>query len=453
MSETNDEKGESPTQDTGPESTGTEGEVDLAALAGDDDDAREQEEEGLDLSDLDALGVEGMVAQLRSPDGGEDAAALLAKTKARPQRSPIISLAVVAFGAYLLISMFSDFRYWMHSSEAVDLGHVASLLEDGRTLDAYENQFVVLEGTPDVQHAARLTTKEQFVGYLRVTEGDGSLFAAVPRAKDQPVTNNFQGRYEGRLRRAEDDRAFEWLSEFYANEKVTRTIDLNTEKLLGALGTPTLPGADGNKVTVEANELLRLAFDGPDARVQLGKTSFEGEAAAEEAVAALGYPYVALEPTSTFYRFVVRIPEEERADAQQRLNAGLEAPANDRPDPKIGAFVLALPTSYGMAAGQVRAEGDAIMFPYGDNTTTPGYVVEGDRLVERTRPEMLAVTATRLRSARIERIIEVDPEGFVIAVGERPSGQWITAIFWVIVLAITGANIFMIGMWWRRRTA
>ena len=439
MSETNDDESQGPAEASG--DAPAAGEVDLAALEAEGGDP---EENALDMSDLDELGVEGVVARLRSDDDGEPS------VPGRPRRSPLISVLVVGFGAYLLFTMLGDFRYWLRSSEPVELGHVSTLLQDGRTLQAYGDQYVALEGTPDVQHAARLTTKERFIGYLRVTEGDGGLFAAVPRPKDQPATNNFEGRYVGRLRRLGDDRAYRWLAEFYANERITVPVDLDPAGVPAALGSGRLPTADGGSVDVGPQQVLRLVFEGPDARVQLGRTSFADPDAAERAVAALGYPYVRLEPTATFHRFVVRIPSDERPRAQRSLNEGIEGAAQTT-DPKVGALVLDLPASFGAVSGDVRLEGEHLLFPYGDNTTSPGYDVADGRLVERPRAERIRWPVEQLSSVRLERVIEVDPDGFVVAVGETPRDVWMMGVLWLLALAITGANVASLLLWWRRR--
>lgn len=444
MSDTNDDE---PSGAAEPASDGpAQGEVDLEAIAAEEGDP---EEEALDMSDLDALGVEGVVARLRG-EPGDDEVAL--PGRARRRRSPVVSVLVVAFGAYLLVTMFADFRYWLRSAEPVELGHASTLLQDGRTLDAYENQYVALEGTPDVQHAARLTTKERFIGYLRVTEGEGGLFAAVPRPKDEPATNNFEGRYVGRLRRLREDRAYQWLAEFYANEQVTLGVDLDPAGVPAALGSGSLPVAGGGSTTVGSLEQLRLVFAGPDARVQLGNRSFPDADAAERAVAELGYPYAVLEPTATFHRFVVRVPQTERARAQQALNAGLDG-AEGSTDPKVGAFVLDLPANYGAPAGEVRVEGDSLTFPRGDNTTSPGYEVQDGRLVERARTERLRLPVDQLTAVRLERVIEVDPDGFVVAVGETPGEVWMMGVLWLLALVITGANVASLVLWRRQAKA
>jgi len=431
------------------------GEVDLEALAAQDDDPTpggpgvEADEAALDLSDLDREGVDGVVARLSRSDAASEAEDAAVLKKPRRPRSPVVSIIVVAFGVYLLGSMWGDFRYWLRSSTPLELGHASTLLQDGRTLDPYVDQYVALEGTPDVQHATRLSTKEQFVGYLRVTEGQGGLFAAVPRPKEQAITNNFEGRYVGRVRRVRDDRAYQWLTEFYSNERITITVDLDRDGVLAAeAGAEALPTADGKTVKVGPRDELRLVFEGPDARVQLGKSSFSDAAAAERAVAALGYPFVALEPTGSFFRFVVRIPPAERSRAHQVLNTGLVA---DNTDPKVGAFVLDLPTSFSAAPGSIAVDGDSLAFPYGSNTTSLGYDVKGDRLVERRPAAQVRLPLAELTSVRLEQVVTVDPDGFVIAVGEDPSSQLQAGILWLLVLAIAGANAASLVLWWRRR--
>lgn len=434
------------------------GEVDLEALAAEDDPApvaaatkAEAEEAALDMSDLDSEGVDGVVARLSRPDAAAEAEDASVLRKPRRPRSPFVSILVVAFGAYLLVTMFADFRYWLRSSTPVELGHAATLLQGGRTLDPYADQYVVLEGTPDVQHATRLATKEQYVGYLRVTEGEGGLFAAVPRPKDQELTDNFEGRYVGRLRRLRDDRAYQWLAEFYANERITITVDLDAQGVLADPGAKALPTADGKTIPVGPRDELRLVFEGPDARVQLGIDSFPDAAAAAQAVAALGYPYVALETAKFYHRFVVRIPPAERKRAHDALNRELPSGAAGSNDPKLGAAVLDLPASYSAAPGSITVEGDALAFPYGSNATSLGYDVKDGRLVERRPSAQVRLPLDQLSSIRVERVITVDPDGFVVAVGEDPASQLQAGILWLLVLAIAGANAASLVVWWRRR--
>src|SRR5690349_8300836 len=139
------------------------GEVDLEALAAEDDDPAPAglgatpsavgasatraaaDEAALDLSDLDRDGVDGVVARLGRSDAAAEAEDAAVLRKPRRPRSPFVSILVVAFGAYLLASMWGDFRYWLRPSTPVELGHASTLLQDGRTLDPYVDQYVALE--------------------------------------------------------------------------------------------------------------------------------------------------------------------------------------------------------------------------------------------------------------------------------------------------------------------
>jgi len=440
------------------EGTPGAGEVDLEALAAADEPVArtatkaDAEEAALDMSDLESEGIDGVVARLHRSDAAAEAEDAAVLRKPRRHRSPFVSFLVVGFGVYLLASMFADFRYWLRPSTPETLGHASTLLQDGRTLDAWADHYVDLQGTPDVQHATRLTTKEQYIGYLRVTEGGGGLFASIPRPKDQEVTNNFEGRYVGRLRRLRDDRAYQWLAEFYATERITTSVDLDPKGFLANVGAGSLPTAAGGTAAIGPRDELRLVFEGPDARVQLGRTSFPDAAAAERAVAALGYPYAVLEPNASFHRFVARIPAAERPRAHEALNAGLPGVEGNN-DPKVGAFVLGLPASFGAAPDSVTVEGDALAFPYGNNTTSLGYDVKDGKLVEREPSEIVRLPLAELASVRLEQVITVDPDGFVVAVGEDPSSQLQAGILWLLVLAITGANAASLVLWWRRRAA
>lgn len=378
-------------------------------------------------------------------------------------RSPLVSLFVLAFAAYLLVAMFGDFRYWLRAEEPEDLGLASELVASGRLSADLHDHYVALEGTPDVKNAAVGATKSNLVGYLRITEGEGRLFAAIPRDKDQKVTNNFEGRYVGRMRKLSEDRAYPWLKQFFDTEKVAVPVDLDVASLEAALSSQAADGTievetERGKATLDGDQQIRLVVRQPDARVQLGKESFSGPEAADEAVAGLGAPWVRLEATRTFYRYAVRVPPGEHAAVQAKLVSGLPPDERDPgADPRVGALVLPRTATYLTAVGDlVRSEGDFVM-PYAGNTTSPGYeVADGEpaKLVETVlRDGMLRIPAGSLEAARIERRVSVDPDGFMIAVGEPPSSERLTGVLWLVVLGIALANLVSLWVWWRRRAA
>lgn len=122
-------------------------------------------------------------------------------------------------------------------------------------------------------------------------------------------------------------------------------------------------------------------------------------------------------------------------------------------DPKVGAFVLALPMSYGVPAALVTVDGDDIVFPYGDNTTTPGYDVKDGRLVEREAGDELRMPVAQLRSLRLERPIEVDPDGFVVSVDEVPGDSLMWGVLWLLLMGLMLVNVVSLVVWWRNRSA
>lgn len=430
--------------------------VDLeAVLGGDDDDAAEA---ALDLSDLDELGVDGLVAQLRGGDAdptqdADDVAAAGIGTSARPPRSPIISAIVLSVAAYLLISMFADFRYWLRSDEPVDLGEASSLVERGALSSGdYHDTYVVLRGTPDVQHAARLTTKANYVGYLRITEGSGGLFAALPRSKEDKTYNTFEGRYQGRMTRLGSDRAFPWLEQFFGNEKLTEPVDQSIEAWFSALAQAGGGAVSIGEVEIAADEQIRLVSDTPDVRLQLGRSSFTAKGA-EQAVAALGYAWLAQEPTDTFYRYVARIPEAERESARALLEEDATGESANPADPAIGVVALPLRLTYVASVGSVEALDGALRFPIGDNTTARGYDAAAGKLIERATEGAIEIASSSLRAIRYERPIVVDPDGYIIEVGADPASERMAGILWLVVFGIASVNVFSILLWLRRRAA
>lgn len=361
----------------------------------------------------------------------------------RRRRSPLIDVAVAIFGGYLLVTMFGDVRYFLQGSTPRDLGDAAALVEQGLGPDLRED-YVTLRGTPDVQHAARAKIGEKTVGYLRLIEGGGSLFAALPRSA-ATAPNQFEGVFTGRMRRLADVRMFQWIQQYFDGERIVETRDLTTDQLLAALQSGKLG----------PTEQISLGVDQPDARVQLGRSSFTSLAAAEAAVQALGVPYYAPpeQSSAAFYTFFARIPQAQRAAAQTTLNAaGTAPPAGDKPDPRFGALVVPFFTTYLVPAAELRREGDALSFPVGD--TSPGHVEQDGKLVPRPlEGGRLVVPVSGLRSVGRLQQVRVDPNGYIVLVDEKPIDQWPTLALWLVVLGVVGWNLASLALLWRRRQA
>lgn len=359
----------------------------------------------------------------------------------RRRRSPLIDVAVAMFGAYLLVAMFGDVRYFLRGSSPRDLGEAATLVEQGLG-DELREQYVTLRGTPDVQHAARAKLGEKTVGYLRLIEGGGSLYAAVPRTS---ASNEFQGQFTGRMRRLADVRMFPWIQQYFDGERIIETHDLSSEQLLAALDAGSIKPGDQ----------LSLSVDQPDSRLQLGRSSFPSLAAAQAAVAALGVPYFTPreQPSAAFYTFFARIPADQRAAAQASLTAaGAALPPSDKPDPRVGALIVPFFTAYLVTGESLTREGNTLSFPPGD--TSPGFVLQGDQLVPRPLADgRLTIDIANLRGAGRLVPVTVDPAGYIILTDETPADQWPTFALWLVVLGVVGWNLTGLVQLWRRRQA
>jgi hypothetical protein len=421
----------------------------------------EAAEDAIDISDIEQ-GIDSALAGLPrdAPDPVEETALLseVENRGKRPRRSPALASLVALAGVYLLTTMWSDFRYWLRSENDLrDLGNVTQIYKDGEFVEDFDNQYVRVTGTPDVQHAARMTTEKGISGYVRIREAGGSLFASVPH-EDQRPYDRFTGTFEGRMRDLSSMWNFEVVQQFFDNEQILQTVDVTPVELARAMkaqsATLKVDGED-REIDLSDDDMIRLVVEQPEATVQLGKGTWKRVGDAESAVGELGYPFALSERKSVhFHTFVVRISESERDTAQARLNEGHEVPA-DNPDPKIGAMILPRTATYVVPPEQVGVAGDdQLVFEYGDNTTSPGYRVEGGKLVERSLDDgKLGVDVADVIVTRIERQVRVNPNGYVVVVEERPESKWLSAVLFLVVSALVAMNLVALGFWVRRLRA
>lgn len=383
----------------------------------------------------------------------------------RRRRSPIIDVAVVALGGYMLYWMFGDVRYFLQGSEPRDLGDAATFVEKGLNEDL-DDTFVVLRGTPDVQHAARLRIEPKgggagrTIGYLRIIEGGGSLFAAIPRTTEA-APQQFEGVFEGRMRRLSESSNFPAIQQHFDGERIVEERDATPQALLDALGkrqgdSLTIVDTAGQSITLGTKASVTVVVEQPDVQVQLGHRSFDSAAAAEAAVAALGFPYHApSEQSSTrFYTFYVRLPPGERESAQAKLSVVAIIPPDAKPaDPSVGAAILPWITSYPVAASDITAENGKFSFVPGDNAK-PGFLLQDGKLVPRPLQDgRLVLDPGEVRAVRLDRPVVVDPAGYVIDVGVRPRDRWLEVAMWCLVLLVVGWNITSLVAGWRARRA
>jgi hypothetical protein len=436
----------------------------------DDDELDELEGDGFDRAVADAKARVGAPGGL-DPDLGErpytqEEAGL--RGRVGWGRSPIISAAVIIVGLFLLSATWSDFRYFLRSmqSQPRELGHVNDIYKDGEFTERFDDEWVVLEGQPDVQHAARMPGRDGWIGFMRLVEGDASMFVAIPR-ETQDATNEFPGHFEGRMRRLDDTPQWEKLQTFFNAEQIVEIINLAPASVLAALASgsgsvelaPTPAGAGGS-TDVAATDKLRIVVSQPVAMAQLGRSSWPTRADAEQAIAALGRPWVFIEKRDTAWVFAVEVGPNAGVEVLQELTRALNGGRDlADPDPKVGGLVLPRRTTYLVEFADLQVEGGAqspaLSFTYGDNSAETGWRREGDKLVPvELESGRLAVPSASIEAIRVESALKADPDGYLLLVDHMPFDAWPSALMFVAVLGVVLLNGWaLVTTLRRRRTA
>lgn len=423
-----------------------------------------------DLDNLDGDGFDRAVADAKGrvgapvgpdPDLGErpytrEEAGL--STRVGWGRSPIISAAVIVVGLFLLSATWSDFRYFLRSlqSEPRDLGHVSDIYVDGEFTERFDDEWVVLEGNPDVQHAARMPSRDGWIGFMRVVEGDASMFVAIPR-ETEDATNEFPGRFQGRMRRLDDAPQWEKLETFFNAEQILDIVNLAPASVLAAVaaGGGSVELVDGGAVDLAATEKLRLVVTQPTAMAQLGRTTWPTRAEAEQAIAALGRPWAFVEKRDTTWVFAVEVGADASVDIFQQLTRTLNGDQDVAdPDPKVGGLVMPRRATYLVEFGDLQVEGPALSFTYGDNSAETGWRREGDKLVPVELVNgRLAVPSAAIEATRVERTLKADPDGYLLLVDHMPIDTWPSALMFGAVLGVVLLNGWALTTTLRRRRA
>ncbi|WP_106395741.1 hypothetical protein [Enhygromyxa salina] len=432
---------------------------------GDTDDA--------ELDDLDGEGFDRAVADARDrvlspgedldPDLGErpytaEEAGL--RSKAGWGRSPIISAAVIVVGLFLLIATWSDFRYFLRSaqSEPRDLGTVSEIYQDGEFSERFDNEWVVLEGDPDVQHAARMQGRDGWIGFLRLIEADASLFVSIPRAT-QNTNNEFPGRFEGRMRRISEVPQWDKLQTFFNAEEITDIIDLDPASVASALGSGARKVAlvDGGELELAPDDKLRVVVAQSSAMVQLGRTTWPTRAQADEIMKVLGKPWAFVEKRDTVWVYTVALGADASLELFQELTRALNNGEDlASADPKVGGLVLPRRATYLVDFGDLSVDGAGdsaeLSFTYGSNTAGTGWKVEGDALVPVPLDGgRLAVPSAAIEAVRVERSLVADPKGYLLMVDQHPKDVWPSAVMFGAVFGVVLLNAWALLVALRRR--
>ncbi len=433
-------------------------------------DPATKENEDLNLDDLDGLDGDGFERELADArasaagEGGDETPYTQEEVGLRSKlgwgRSPIISVAVIVVGLFLLVATWADFAYFLRvvQGEPRELGTVADIYQRGAFTERFDNEWVHLEAEPDVQHAARMQSRDQWIGFLRVVGADASLFVGVPRVGEK-VNNQFPGEFTGRMRRL--DRAPRWdkIKEFFTAEELIDIVDLVPESVVEAVAAGSrdreVETAERGATELGDDELVRVLVRLPVGLAQLGRETWKTQAEAEGAISALGAPYAFVERRSMVWVFAVAVGDDPDVEVFQKLTRRLNG-GDDLvgADPKKGGLVLPRRATYLAHAGDLLVESGMLSFTYGDNTAETGWVVEGARLepivLEAGR---LSVPVDAIEELRVERMLNIDPKGYLLMVDQAPADVWPSALMFGAVLGVVLLNLWALLTTLRRRRA
>lgn len=381
--------------------------------------------------------------------------------RVRRGRSVWVSLLVILVGGVLLVHMYGDFRFWLASDDdVVELGHVSELVRNGRLQGDHSHQRVAIQGTPDVQSAARFTTKDGYVGFLRLIESGTAVFAAIPRESER-APDQFPTRFVGRLRRLDDTPARDWVRRFFAAEAITESFEVDPKALIRSVGAADAGAAgsdseDPRELYVEASDstVRRLAsidrvqvtLAQEQAVVQMGRGSWRSRAAAREKIASLGRAFGDLEVEhSLYFSFVIAADRNEYAELEDLLNAGLDIPANN-PQPNLGAMLVSRRSSHVTRVETLAVdERGRLQYEVQSDSVGLGWYPSGDQLVEkRSEGSVIRLAPDAIGRIQIDRHLAVGTHTHVLSVGELPSSKRLMALLFLLVLGLVLSNTWTV---------
>ena len=365
-----------------------------------------------------------------------------------------ILLPAVALDPYDCLTQW--YEWGRLSSSCKDF--IDDIYVDGEFTENFDNEWVTIEGDPDVQHAARMQSREGWIGFMRLIEADGSLFVAVPRTTEK-VTNEFPGRFEGRMRQLDEVGQWDKLRTFFDAEEIVEVVDLDPSALVAAAGSggaaEVALAEGGGTELLEPSDSLRMVVAQPAALAQLGRTTWTTREQAEAVVAQLGRPYAFVEKRSTVWVFAVWVGAEASRETYQQLTLALNGGVDVlSADPKEGALVLPRRTTYLVELGDLQARGDALSFTYGANTAETGWQLDASERELSPIPlegGRLTVPVDAIEATRVERLLTANPDGYLVMVDQRPLDVWPSAAMFFAVFGVVMLNGWTLLITLRRR--
>lgn len=416
-----------------------------------------EQDDGIDLDALDEDGgMEAVLAKYRADS---------AKQARKPARPAWVSALVVVLGSALSVAMWADFRFWL-SFERVELGQAEEL--DAAALDAHNNEFVHLRGTPDVSHVIPVPLLDgRKLSLTRLNGGTEELFV-LGQSPLSEGGGSFIDEFEGRLRKAVELDSYDALRRVYEQEGVTRTLDLSVEALEDALASVggVVQTIDGQSVSLESDDRVVLVLRPDMVMLQLGRKSWKNSTAAKAAVESLHVPYLPMADTKSvhddpeavlpntraFYKYLVALPKDRVEEAESKLNTGIDL--GDESDPAIGALILPQISTYTTSFGDLEAAEAGITFDYADNAATLGADVKGTTLVPRRLENgQLSLPWSELGAIRLERPVTLGPNASVLLSGRSPKEKTPIGVSFLVVFLIVLVNLGGVVVALRRKEA
>lgn len=375
------------------------------------------------------------------------------KFKLQMRRTPLISVIVLLLGVYLLVLIGKDMRYWLYGQDPIDLGDADAWIESKSTQEDYNNAFVRLRGSPDVQHVALAKIDSRRISYVRLLEGGGSLFVAVERSDEEIKKRQFGEVFTGRMRRLAEVRNFSEIQTYFNNLLIAQNYPVEPKELMAALAANAAKPTSGQKIHLDPEDTVSLTIKEPESKVQLGRRSFPNLETAQAAIENLGYPYYTPpeQTHSQYFQFWLRIPEGQQKFVEQQLQQGLTIPSET--NAAYGAIVLPSTITFLVKAADLTSAPEGIAFVYKEALGRTGFVLQDQKLIPR-QPEhgLLKFPQEDIHSIRLQKLIQVDPNGYILIAGDDPADYWLSPILWLLVAVIVLVNLINLIVVLYRRT-
>jgi len=364
----------------------------------------------------------------------------------RRRRHPLISVLVIALSAYLMWFVRDDLLYFFQPRKAVDLGDVSAAVKQG-TLR--HNTHVALAGAPDRKHA--LIVEARFGGYdsfFRLLQTSNRVF--VQQHREGRISDESpSGGYSGRLVRFAALPYQKGLASYFARTMtVPHELDFAAVAAAKGAGSATLKDRDGAPVPVTPDTMVWVNVAFPDEWIlQLSKRDYPKIEDTGRLLAELTVPgAVDEEASSTFWRFVLRVPPDQVPALMTRLKA-----------PDLHAALQRRQVSYSVRWNQLTAEGRELVLSAADPTAPARYRVEpgeeGKSKLVPVRETVTRVPAEGVLFITTSTPLVIPPDAFVLVVGKAPVEGWYYVVLYLLLATFIILNALALVQRLRARSA